>query len=379
MDLSLYVHIPFCERKCFYCDFTSYVNKDDKIGEYIQSLIRELSLYKKELQKYNIKTIFIGGGTPSSIESNYIKTILEYIYDNFNVDKSNEITIEVNPGTLTMEKAQTYKEAGINRISLGLQTINNNMLKAIGRIHRVEDFYRSYDILKEVGFSNINVDLIFGLPDQKLQDVLNDVVIVKNLGIEHISYYSLILEPETKMYKLEEEGKLNLPNEKEERRMYHEIIKLLKQNGYIHYEISNFAKTGYQCKHNKTYWEAKPYLGVGVSSHSNMDNKRFWNTENLDEYLEKLRNGILPIVGKEIIDKEMEMAEYCILGIRLIKGIDKLEFKKRFGKDIEAIYGDIILKHVKNGLLKEEKDNLCLTTRGLDLANLVEVDFLPQK
>lgn len=241
-DLALYIHIPFCEKKCFYCDFISFSNREEDIDKYINGLIMELSIYKEEIKDYYIKTIFIGGGTPSAIDHKYIQKILEYIYDNFNIEKLTEVTIEVNPGTLTLEKAKAYKNLGINRISLGLQTTKDETLKYIGRIHTLNDFYKSYEILKAVEFNNINVDLIFGLPNQKLEDILIDLEFISKLDINHISYYSLIIEPNTIMYKWYMEGKLNLPDEETERQMYHKAIDVLKDKGYIHYEISNFAK-----------------------------------------------------------------------------------------------------------------------------------------
>lgn len=377
MDLGLYIHIPFCEKKCYYCDFLSYVNKDERIEEYIDGLIKELSMYKEKLDNPKINTIFIGGGSPSSIEAIYIKRILTYIRNNFNVENLQELTIEINPGDLDYKKAKIYKEAGINRISLGLQTLDNKILKSIGRNHTVEDFFNSYHILKELGFNNINVDLIFGLPKQDINNIVYDLEKILELDIKHISYYGLILEPGTKMTKWYEEGKLDLPSEEEERDIYHKIIKKLRKSRFNHYEISNYSKEGYECRHNITYWEIKPYIGVGVSSHSNINNKRFWNTKGLDDYINKINNKEFPIVGEEIIDREMEIAEYSIMGIRFIKGIDKNKFKNRFGKDISSIYGDVIEKHIRDGLLKEEANYLLLTDRGIDLANLVEMDFLP--
>lgn len=373
--LSLYIHIPFCERKCFYCDFTSFPRKSENIEKYINYLIKELALYKKKLENYSIGTIFIGGGTPSSIDGHHIYRILEYINNNFNIDKESEITIEVNPGTLSLEKARAYKEIGINRISLGLQTMNDELLKSIGRIHTSKDFIDSYEILRKLGLNNINVDLMFGLPNQSLKDIKDTIDKVTELDIKHISYYSLILEEGTLLNDLYEEGKLDLPNEDDERQMYHKGIEYLKQKGYSQYEISNFSKEGYECKHNLIYWKVKPYLGIGISSHSNMEKKRFWNPNTLFGYYDKLDNGILPIEGEETIDREMEISEYIILSLRLINGINKDEFKKRFGIEINEMYNDIINKNKNNGLLQEDKEKICLTEKGLDLCNIVELDF----
>ena len=377
VDLSIYIHIPFCSSKCYYCDFTSFSNQKSRIEEYINSLIIELSLYKEELKNYKIKTIFIGGGTPSAIDAKYIYRVLEYIYKNFNTYEDMEITMELNPGTLELDKLKIYKEANINRISIGLQTLNHNILKKLGRIHSAEDFFHSYDMLNRAGFENINVDLIFNLPDQRIAMGMKDVETLVKLGVKHISYYSLIIEPGTLMNKWHQQNKLKLLDEDSERKLYHNVKDYLKDQGYIHYEISNFAMKDHECLHNLVYWKIKPYLGVGLSSHSFINKKRFWNTNNLNDYIEKLNKKILPIKEEEAISKEIEIAEACIFGLRLVEGIDKREFNNRFDVDIKSLYENSINKHKKAGLLYEDENSLRLTDRGLDLANLVEIDFLP--
>ncbi|MGJ0846000.1 radical SAM family heme chaperone HemW [Tissierella praeacuta] len=374
-DLSLYIHIPFCISKCYYCDFSSFTNINHKIDEYINSLIIELDLYKDKIKDYSIKTIFIGGGTPSCINPRYINRILEFIYRNFNTSDLVEVTIEANPGTLDKEKVQIYMESGINRVSMGMQTLDDTLLKSIGRIHSTKDFYKSYEILRNGNMKNINVDLIFGLPNQSIDQVISSLKKVVELGVEHVSYYGLILEENTKFYKLYNEGKISLPDENIERMMYHKATEYLTNHGYKHYEISNYALPTYECKHNLVYWEVRPYLGVGLSSHSNMRGKRFFNTSDINIYIEKLNINKLPVEGEEIIDKDTEMEEFCILGIRKIEGLSKIEFKNRFEVEIEKIYGDIIKKHIDNGLILNDH-NIRLTKKGLDLSNLVEVDFL---
>jgi len=338
-------------------------------------LIIELDLYKDKIKDYSIKTIFIGGGTPSCINPRYINRILEFIYRNFNTSDLVEVTIEANPGTLDKEKVQIYMESGINRVSMGMQTLDDTLLKSIGRIHSTKDFYKSYEILRNGNMKNINVDLIFGLPNQSIDQVISSLKKVVELGVEHVSYYGLILEENTKFYKLYNEGKISLPDENIERMMYHKATEYLTNHGYKHYEISNYALPTYECKHNLVYWEVRPYLGVGLSSHSNMRGKRFFNTSNINIYIEKLNMNKLPVEGEEIIDKDTEMEEFCILGIRKIEGLSKIEFKNRFEVEIEKIYGDIIKKHIDNGLILNDH-NIRLTKKGLDLSNLVEVDFL---
>ena len=374
-DLSLYIHIPFCMSKCSYCDFLSFANKDGKIEDYINALITELKLYKERLSDYQIKTIFIGGGTPSNIDAVYIKKILKYINENYNVKNLEEVSIETNPGTLNKEKIKTYIESGINRVSMGVQSLNNDILKSIGRIHSDKDFYESFKLLREMGIGNINVDLMFGLPNQNMDDIIYSLDKMTDLGVEHISYYGLILEEGTPLYNLYEKGHIVLPTEEKERAMYHKIIRILKNKGYNHYEISNFSLSGYECCHNLTYWNINPYLGIGLNSHSNMDGLRFSNTIDLEEYIELLTKEKLPIINQEYIDEDTEIEEFCIMALRKIEGIDKSEFKRRFNREIEDMYSREIDKHVKNGLIKNN-DNISLTSKGLDLSNLVEVDFL---
>ena len=374
---SLYVHIPFCEKKCHYCDFISFSKEEKNISSYIENMIKEISLYKEKLTNYYLNTIFIGGGTPSCIDAKYIKLLLEHIYNTFNSKSITEITIEANPGTLDIEKVKTYKSIGINRVSLGVQSLNDQLLKSIGRIHSSKDVLESIDLLRKVGIDNINVDLMFGLPNQTMDDLEDTLNKVLELDIEHISLYGLIIEDGTLINKWYKKGLLQIPSEDAERNMYHNSVDLLEHYGILQYEISNFSKPYKQCKHNLIYWKVKPYLGVGLSSHSNLFGKRFWNYSSLAAYNNKLINDLLPIEDEESIDKDMEIAEYCILGLRLNEGIDKKEFKNRFELDIEDKYMDIISKHQNNGLIHNNKNNIRLTSKGLDLSNVVEVDFMP--
>ena len=376
-DLALYVHIPFCLKKCNYCDFISFPNKFDYVEKYTDALIKEIRLYSSVGKKFKLNTVFIGGGTPSSINSIYIEKIMDGIYKYFDTNELKEVTIETNPKTLDKEKLVRYRESGINRISMGVQTLNDNLLKILGRIHNTEDFYKNYDLVRNLGFNNVNLDLMFGLPFQTLEDVIYTLKEVIKLEPAHLSFYGLIVEKGTKFYDLNNRGKLNLPDEDLERAMYHKGVEYLVSNGYEHYEISNFAKKGYECKHNLFYWELKPYIGLGIGAHSNIFGKRYWNFADIKKYISSLDNGSFPVSEEEVIDKDMEMAEYCILGLRLIRGIDKKNFLDRFGIDIKEIYGKIIERHVKGGLLYENENRIYLTKRGLDLSNIVEVDFLP--
>lgn len=372
---SLYIHIPFCKSKCHYCDFTSFLCNNETMSKYIKNLMVELSIYKERLKEYRISTIFIGGGTPSTIDAKYIEEILNYIYDNYNTDLLEEISIEINPGTIDEYKVKKYKKLGINRISLGVQSINDKILKSIGRSHNVQDVYSSIDILKNQGFNNINADLIFSLPGQTIEDIEYSLREIIRLELEHISLYSLIIEDDTPLGRLYNRGLVEYIDEDLDREIYHKSIEILKNAGYEHYEVSNFAKNNKKCLHNLAYWRIQPYLGVGLSSHSNLFSERFYNYSDMSKYNESLSTGNLPLEGRELIDKETEIGEYMIMGLRLIQGVNIREYQERFSEDIYSRYGQVISKHKANELLRDSDGHLSLTKKGLDLANLVEVDF----
>ena len=273
-ELGIYIHIPFCKSKCYYCDFISYTNKENYIEEYIKNIIEELEQY--DLSNYNITTIYIGGGTPSFINEKYIVQLLRNLKTKLSNNQTNfenmEITIEINPGTITKNKIEQYKKAGINRVSIGLQSTDNDLLKQIGRIHTYEEFLEAYEIIKEAGFENINIDLMIGLPNQTIQMLKTTLEEIKKLNPAHISVYSLIVEENTKIEKMIEKGKLQLPDENSERQMYWYVKNKLELKGYKHYEISNFAKEGKQSKHNLNCWEQKEYIGLGASEDCNFNN-----------------------------------------------------------------------------------------------------------
>lgn len=286
-DIGVYVHIPFCKAKCFYCDFVSFVDKNMLMENYIDAVIKEIE--NKDLSRYNIKTVYIGGGTPSILDSKHIGSILDKLRPN--IDKEAEITIEVNPGTINEEKLTDYVDFGINRISIGLQSADNSLLKEIGRIHTFEDFLDGYKMAERVGFKNINVDLMLGLPNQTLDILKDSLEKVISLNPNHISIYSLILEEDTKLEKLIEKRELEMIDEELERKMYWETKRLLEKHGYIHYEISNFAKKGYMSKHNLDCWNQKEYLGFGAVAHSYIDNTRYSNVEDIEEYINNIREA----------------------------------------------------------------------------------------
>lgn len=377
-ELAIYIHIPFCKSKCYYCDFCSFPNQLDMVDTYVEYLKKEINIYSDRMRNdYNIKTIFIGGGTPSYIDGKYIYEILSHIYKRFNISQLAEVTIESNPKTLDDKKLRIYRDLNINRISLGLQSMNDKILNEIGRIHTKNDFLKTYNKIREKGFNNVNIDIMFNLPNQTLKDVINTLEQVIELGVEHISYYSLKVEEGTPFYKQQSKGQLILPDEDTEREMYHKGINLLARNGYNHYEISNFSKDGFECGHNLFYWKLKPYIGLGLAAHSNIHNERYGNVTGLDNYISLLDKTQLPFEEKEYIDKKMKMAEYVILGLRLKKGVNKKEFFNRFDINIDNLYGEQFLKLNKQGLLELEKDNVKLTHKGFDLSNLVFIELLP--
>ena len=375
-EIGLYVHIPFCQSKCYYCDFNSFENKDNMIDEYITALINEIN--KKATNQYTVKTIFIGGGTPSYIKPNYISKIMSAIMQKYIVNENAEITIEANPGTINTEKLDTYRNAGINRLSIGLQSSNNNILKQIGRIHNYSQYVETIKLAKQSGFENINTDIIIGLPSQKIEDVEETIKNIIDLNINHISAYSLIVEEGTKIEKMLESKQIKLPNENEERKMYWKVKSILEKNGYIHYEISNYAKPGYYSKHNMDCWNQKEYLGFGISASSYMDGKRFSNTSCIERYITNIKQGKLEENEnlEEIQTPEITQNEFMILGLRKIKGIQINEFIEKFHKNPLKLYKQKLGSLKNKGLILISENNIRLTNTGIDLANQVWQEFV---
>lgn len=373
-ELGIYIHIPFCVRKCFYCDFVSYAKKESVQKKYIEALQKEILNWKKSNKDVKIKTIYIGGGTPSCIDSKFITEILNLI----NIKNAEEITIEVNPGTVNKEKLYDYKNAGINRLSIGLQSTNNELLKKIGRIHNYEQFLETYKMAREVGFNNINVDLMIGLPGQTMDDLKTSLEDIINLNPEHISVYSLILEDETPLKKMIENNILKLPEDDLERQMYWYTKDFLKINGYNHYEISNFAKQGFYSKHNLDCWEQKEYIGFGISAHSYIDRKRFGNISNLDNYIKNCIEGGFDKnrIIEEEQDKKDEMKEYMILGLRKINGISIQKFENKFNENPIVLFKKELNKLFNEGLIIIDGDIIRLSNKGLDFANIVWEEFI---
>jgi oxygen-independent coproporphyrinogen-3 oxidase len=350
--------------------------KGQDIESYISYLKKELSIYKKRFSNYKLHTIFIGGGTPSAIHERYIIDILDYIYKNYDVSDLKEITIELNPGTITKAKCEAYKAIGINRVSVGVQSLNDKMLQMLGRIHNCNDIRNTLYLLRKAGFDNINVDLMFGLPDQTLSDWLSTVNDIAEKNPEHISCYGLAVEDGTPFKKMLDAGKLCLPDEDTERKMYWKAADILQSKGYVHYEISNFAKKGYECKHNLIYWKDASYIGLGAGAHSYYKGYRYANETIPEKYIDAVKNGDSAVTEREYIDKKNEMEEYFFTGFRLIEGIDINDFKKRFGHSLFDLYGKSVNKLLSLGLINVADNKMYLTNKGIDLSNQVFMEFM---
>jgi len=372
-SIGIYVHIPFCISKCLYCDFNSLAGMEKYIPDYFDALKKEIDGTKEEAK---VTSIFIGGGTPSVVDHAYIGELLEKLSNKFEITDTAEITIESNPGTLTREKLRSYKEYGINRLSMGLQSTDDRLLKILGRCHRFEEFINNYNEAVSCGFNNINADLMFSLPDQSLEDWDKSLEAMTALGLQHLSCYSLIVEEGTPFYRLNEQGKLNIPSEEMDREMYKHAKDYLGSKGYVHYEISNFARDNHECRHNLIYWKAQEYIGFGAGAHSYWGDYRFSNVIGIEDYIKGIKAGSQRAAQKDFISQKDSMAEFMILGLRLIKGVDREEFSNRYNIDPDDIYDDVIKKFVSQGLLHSDSSKIALTDKGLDLANIVMAEFL---
>ena len=373
VEIGIYIHIPFCIKKCYYCDFVSYPNMLKKQEEYIERLMQEIESNKDILRNSRVTTIYIGGGTPSSIKPELIKKVLDKIYQNSNIEEA-EITMEVNPGTVTKNNLQMYKNSGINRLSIGLQSTNDDILKRIGRIHNYKQFLNTYNWATEVGFKNINVDLMLGLPGQSISDLKDSLEKITKLGPNHISVYSLIVEEGTQIEKKISNGELQLPSEEEERNQYKYTKNFLELNGYKHYEISNFAKEEKESKHNVNCWKQKNYVGFGIAAHSYINGVRYSNTEDLEDYLNKDFKETKTIHEEQ--NTEDMKKEYMLLGLRMLGGVKVSEFKEKFGENPIFKFRKELEKLVEEELIVVDLDDIKLTNKGLDFANLVWEEFV---
>lgn len=377
-EIGIYIHIPFCKSKCNYCDFNSFAKKDDCIDNYINAVKQEIEEYAKNNKDILVKTIYIGGGTPSYIKEKYMEELIETIKQNLEIVSNAEITIEANPGTVNKRKLECYYKIGINRLSIGLQSVNDKLLKLLGRIHDFEDFLETVRLANTVGFSNINADCMIGLPNQNIYDVEETLNVLIDLKLTHISVYSLIVEPNTTLENKINSGELKLPDEEIERYIYWFAKRKLEENGYLHYEISNFARPLYRSKHNLDCWNQKEYKGFGVSASSYENGVRYTNIADINKYIKNIEEKKLKenYIIEEKQDREAMMKEYMLLGLRKITGVNITEFRRKFGTTPLYKYNKELTKLVREGLIEANEYSIRVSKKGLDLANLVWEEFV---
>ena len=374
--LGLYIHVPFCAQKCYYCDFNSYKIKSNEKEDYLINIEKEMKFYKEEFKDKYFDTVFFGGGTPSILKIDELRKLVNYMFENFNIKKDAEITIECNPGTINKEKLKAIKEMGINRLSIGLQATQNYHLKSIGRIHTYEEFEKNYYDAIDVGLTNINVDLMYALPNQKEEEWKETLDKIVKLNPSHISAYSLILEEGTKLYDMYENNEFNLLDEDTDIDMYEYTINTLKKHGYNQYEISNYAKKGKECKHNIIYWKCDNYLGLGPGASGYINDVRYSNIEDLNEYNNKINQNIKPISEENKLSEKDKIEEFIFMGLRMNEGINLEVFKERFKIDFYELYKDVLDKLLERELIKLDKFNLSLTQKGREISNSVFIEFI---
>lgn len=412
-NLELYIHIPFCLKKCAYCDFLSFSCDENTQITYADALIREIEFYGTKMKEYLVSTIFIGGGTPTWLDENKMLEILEAVYTHFQVLPDAEVTMECNPGTVTIAKLEKYRKAGVNRLSIGLQSADDEELKILGRIHNYEKFLKTYEMARNAGFSNINVDLISGIPYQTAEKFLQSLQKIMRLKPNHISVYSLIIEEGTpffEAYRSDLEKQLAgmqteiLPTEDEVYKTIQLTQQFLASAGYEQYEISNFALSGFACRHNIGYWTRENYLGLGLGAASLIENVRYTNTTDMDSYIRNAQNirfrfqkkqerqsaeqssyesscivwehGTNLHLAADVVSRKAQMEEFMFLGLRMKNGVTRSKFEESFGVPIEAVYKDVIDSLKKQELLEMTAGSICLTERGQDVSNYVLAQFL---
>ncbi len=373
---GLYIHIPFCRQKCLYCDFPSFAGLEDQKESYIQALQKEIKMKAESCKEYRIQTIFFGGGTPTVLPANVLSNLLQTIFHAYDVAEDAEITIEANPGTLDFQMCQILHDAGFNRLSMGIQAWQDALLQRLGRIHTKTQFLENYQNARKAGFDNINLDLMFALPMQTLEDWKETLTEMIALQPEHISSYSLIIEEGTPFYDYYEKGVYQQTAEDLDREMYHMAVQMLQSAGYHQYEISNFAQKGKESRHNQIYWLDESYMGFGLGAHSYWQGERFHNPYALEVYIQAMEDGMMCKEDLEILSLQEQYAEFMFMGLRMTAGVKKDRFFRRFGKQVDDIYASQIKKLIQEGLLVEEEGALRLTSFGLDVSNQVFIEFL---
>lgn len=376
-NLGVYIHVPFCKKKCNYCDFYSVKWDDEWETEYTEAVIEEIKGYEEKLgHRYMVDTVYFGGGTPTIIKPSNLKRILDSIGNVADIDKDAEISIEANPNTLTDENLKQYKEAGINRLSIGIQSLNDEILNKIGRIHNSKEALDAIDRAKKHGFENINADAMFNIPGQTVSDIEDTLDRIMERGVRHISFYSLKLENGTPMYSMEQKSLITMPDEDEERNMYYKGRIVMEKNNLLQYEISNFAMKGFECRHNLKYWNQEEYIGIGPSAHSFMNSIRYSNPSDLKQYCKGSKeNNFNRIIQEEMNEDEL-MFEYIMLRLRLTEGLDSDEFKRKFNVDFNEKYMKQLKYLTDNKLLEYNGSIVKLTQRGMDISNFVFKEFM---
>ncbi|MHC5408953.1 radical SAM family heme chaperone HemW [Listeria seeligeri] len=373
---AVYIHIPFCEHICYYCDFNKVFLEGQPVDEYVDLLIKEMQITAANKQMEPIDTVFVGGGTPTTLNEAQIAKLCTAIQEIFPMKEEVEFSFEANPGDLSVAKVQTMKDYGVNRISMGVQSFNNDLLKKIGRIHTVKDVYQSVENMRTVGFENVSIDLIFSLPGQSeedFQDTLNQALA---LDLPHYSAYSLIIEPKTIFYNLMQKGKLFLPGQDAEANMYDLLLVEMEKHGRKQYEISNFAKEGFESKHNITYWSNEHYYGFGAGAHGYIGNTRYSNFGPIKKYMEPLQENKLPVFQQKELTLKEKMEEEMFLGLRKVSGVSKAGFERKFGQDLDTTFQNAIQKTMAKGWLENNEENVALTRNGRFLGNNVFQEFL---
>lgn len=373
---AIYIHIPFCEHICYYCDFNKVFLEGQPVDEYVNLLIKEMKLTANKTGVVPVDTVFVGGGTPTTLNESQIAKLCTVVQEIFPLKEGAEFSFEANPGDLSISKLQTMKDYGVNRISMGVQSFNNELLKKIGRIHTVKDVYQSVENMRAVGFENVSIDLIFSLPGQTEADFKDTLNQALALDLPHYSAYSLIIEPKTIFYNLMQKGKLFLPGQDAEANMYDLLLNEMEKHGRKQYEISNFAKEGFQSKHNITYWSNEHYYGFGAGAHGYIGNTRYSNFGPIKKYMEPLQENKLPIFQQKELTLKEKMEEEMFLGLRKVRGVDKMAFYQKFGKDLETIFPKAIQKTMEKGWLENSRENVALTRNGRFLGNNVFQEFL---
>lgn len=364
---GIYIHIPFCVKKCKYCDFVSFPDKESVFSDYVSAVIDEMGEYAG----VRADTVFIGGGTPTVLSAGELYRLIDACFEKFRVADDYEFTVEANPETLTLDKIKAMRGSGANRVSVGAQSFDDAELKRLGRIHDAKTAYNTICQLKENGFDNINVDLMTALPFQTTESLSRTLETALSLPVTHISAYSLIIEDGTPLEREYSQGNIELPDEDTDRDMYAMTAERLKKGGFKRYEISNFSRDGFECRHNKKYWRCEEYIGLGAAAHSYIDGKRFYNTSDLSEYFSGKKRA-----GETVLTERGKIGEFMIMGLRMDEGISEAEFLKRFGKTLDAQYGKELEKFIKGGFLLRENGRVFFTDRGRDVSNSVLCEFV---